>query len=184
MKIYTKTGDKGKTSLYSGERVQKTDVRFDALGSIDELSSWLGFCRVRAQNDEALFDDTVIQVLHDVQCRVQDMGSLIATLPPKTVTSTITENEIETLEKSIDRMTSELPPLTQFIIPGGSILSAHLHVARTVCRRAERSCLRVEPKIDPHALKYLNRLSDYLFTAARFASFKHGQNDDIYCPKL
>ena len=184
MKIYTKTGDKGKTSLYCGERAEKTDLRFDALGSIDELSSWLGLCRVRALTDEALFDEAIIHVLHDVQCRLQDMGSIVATLPPKTVSCSITENEITTLESSIDKMTSELPSLTQFIIPGGSLLSAHLHVARTVCRRAERSCLRIEPKIDMHALKYLNRLSDYLFTAARFASFKLGQNDDIYSPKV
>merc|ERR1711972_1053249 len=179
-KIYTKTGDKGRTSLYSGERVSKTDVRFEALGSIDELSSAIGICRILAQNQTELSLENVTGELHRIQCRLQDIGTVIATLPPKEPNVGFDEVEINEVESSIDSMTSQIPELKSFIIPGGGIVSSNLHVARTVCRRAERRCLEIDPPIDAVVLKYLNRLSDYLFTVALYAAYKTGSEDDIY----
>ncbi|XP_022339250.2 corrinoid adenosyltransferase MMAB-like [Crassostrea virginica] len=180
-KIYTKTGDKGTSATYTGERRSKDDVIFEALGSTDELSSAIGLAA------EYCKDQDLISRLQQVQCVLQDIGSCVAT-PHSSAREAHLKNTqftpiyTEDLENWIDRYTEELPPLKNFILPSGGLCSAHLHVARSICRRAER---RVVPlvkanEISQEPLKYLNRLSDFLFTAARFAAMKDGREEKIY----
>ena len=162
MKVYTKTGDDGTTSLFSGKRVPKHDVRIKAYGTIDELNSWVGL--IRDQANEALKPELI-----RIQNNLMTIGSQLAndsnTLPiPK-----INEEQVELLEKSIDRITAELPPLKNFVIPGGHPLISHTHLARCVCRRAERHITELKDlaTIDPEIVFYINRLSDYFFTLSR-----------------
>ncbi|XP_048777973.1 corrinoid adenosyltransferase MMAB-like [Ostrea edulis] len=180
-KIYTKTGDKGTSATYTGERRSKDDVIFEALGSTDELSSAIGlaaeFCK----------HQTLVDQLEQVQCVLQDIGSCVATPHSSAreihLKNTQFDNTYTTdLEKWIDHYTGELPPLKNFILPSGGHCSAQLHVARSICRRAER---RVIPlvranEVSQEPLKYLNRLSDFLFTAARFSASKEGQEEKVY----
>ncbi|XP_063683360.1 corrinoid adenosyltransferase MMAB-like [Bolinopsis microptera] len=182
MKIYTRTGDKGKTSTYTGKRLPKDDVIFGALGAVDTLSSHIGLSRVHCQQDD------ILQDLKSIQCNLQDLGSVIAT-PRASATPQQLENisfsteHISNLESKIDAYTGHLPPLTNFILPSGSECSAHLHVTRTFARAAERS---IVPLLEQHGgdidavFKYLNRLSDYLFTAARYCSHHDGIPEEIY----
>ncbi|KAI7885980.1 hypothetical protein K492DRAFT_233715 [Lichtheimia hyalospora FSU 10163] len=184
MKIYTKTGDKGTSSLYNGERRDKDDLIFEALGTTDELTSYIGLAM---EYCEDLKLETTCKQLEEIQCRMQDIGANVATPRERSnerkLGKTIFESHhAEQLEKWIDAMTNELPKLTKFILPSGGKASAHLHVARTVCRRAER---RVQPLAREHLCDdtvaiYLNRLSDYLFTAARYAAMKQGKPEVIY----
>uniref|UniRef100_A0A671SCY8 Corrinoid adenosyltransferase MMAB n=1 Tax=Sinocyclocheilus anshuiensis TaxID=1608454 RepID=A0A671SCY8_9TELE len=170
-KIYTKTGDKGFSSTFTGERRPKEDHIFDALGTTDELSS------------HNVWD----KWLENIQCVLQDVGSNIATPQSSARDSHIKKTMFSSqavieLERWIDLFTEELPPLTNFILPSGGKSSAALHVARAVCRRAERC---VAPAVrsgetDPEVAKYLNRLSDYLFTVARYAAMKEGKGETIY----
>ncbi len=181
-KIYTKTGDGGNSSLFTGERRPKSDVVFEALGSIDELSSNIGLAMAHANPNFAY-----IEQLQRIQCILQDVGSLIAT-PNSSAREAHREkvifNERHTLELEewIDEYTRELPPLQNFILPGGSVTSSSLHVARAVCRRAERQILPLvqQDEIDNGALKYVNRLSDFLFTLARFAAKMDRVEETIY----
>lgn len=176
MKIYTKSGDRGKTSLGSGERVAKYSLRVDAYGSVDEMNSFLG---------AAVAQGLPERVKKDV-CRISnEIFSLCADLANTKVTEEnafIGQSHIDTLEKQIDEYTAELPPLENFILPGGSKGGAFLHIARTVCRRAERLCVKLsnEEKVNNHTLKYLNRLSDFLFTAARLANNLDGKKEMIW----
>lgn len=158
MKIYTKTGDKGTTSLASGERVSKTDARLDAYGTSDELNSFVGFLRA------AISDPEIDAQLYSVQNRLFDIGATLAGAP-----TPIPDDCIQTLEHWIDAMQAELPPLRAFILPAGSEVISRCHLCRTVCRRLERACLRIEG-INESAnseLIYINRLSDYFFVLAR-----------------
>ena len=181
-KIYTKTGDKGKSSLFTGERRRKSDEIFEALGTIDELSSHIGLAKVHAIND-AQIDKQLMRI----QCILQDVGSVVAT-PSSSAREThqdrvaFDKNHIDELEQWTDEYTKDLPPLKNFILPGGSLGSASLHVARTVCRRAERRLVHLKDKneVDGEALKYLNRLSDYLFTLARHVAQADKVKEDIY----
>ncbi|XP_029296618.1 corrinoid adenosyltransferase MMAB [Cottoperca gobio] len=182
-KIYTKTGDKGFSSTFTGERRPKEDHIFEALGNADELSSAIGLAR------EFCLDKghTFTYQLDKIQCILQDVGSNIATPQSSARESHIkrtkfTAQPIADLETWIDAFTEELPPLTNFILPSGGKGSAALHLARTVCRRAERSVAPIvrSGEADPDVAKFLNRLSDYLFTAARFAAMKEGNNETIY----
>ncbi|TPX62620.1 cob(I)yrinic acid a,c-diamide adenosyltransferase [Powellomyces hirtus] len=185
MKIYTRTGDKGTSSLYTGERRPKDDDIFEALGSTDELSSLLGLA---IDYSEDAGNGLKVK-LQKVQCLLQDIGSNVAT--PR---STAAENKLSKttfdidgslvteLETWIDDLSAELPPLQNFILPSGGKASSTLHVARSVCRRAER---RVVPIVsagfaDESTAKYLNRLSDFLFTAARIAAKHDRQPETIY----
>ena len=165
MKIYTKTGDLGQTSLFGGTRVAKDDARIEAYGTVDELSSFLG--AARASHIPAEVD----AVLEQVQRDLFDVGAHLAS-PGTSRFTGVDAQRIAELEESIDAMERELAPLTNFILPGGSLPAAHLHVARTVCRRAERRVvsLRDESPATLSTIAYLNRLSDYLFVAARFAN--------------
>ncbi|XP_077096668.1 corrinoid adenosyltransferase MMAB [Siphateles boraxobius] len=182
-KIYTKTGDKGFSSTFTGERRPKEDHIFDALGTTDELSSAIGLAREFCIDSGHSFTDQ----LDKIQCVLQDVGSNIATPRSSARDSHIqktkfTSQAVIELERWIDSLTEELPPLTNFILPSGGKSSAALHVARGVCRRAERCVAPIvrSGETDPEVARYLNRLSDYLFTVARYAAMKEGNAETIY----
>lgn len=169
MKIYTKTGDKGTTSLIGGTKVSKADLRIEAYGTVDELNSYIGLCK------DLLTDSHGKAVLQEVQDRLFTIGSSLACDPvkePKMKIPDLKETDIQLLENEIDRMDGIIPPMKNFILPGGHPTLSHLHIARCVCRRAERGCVRLEIESGhPEAMiiKYLNRLSDYLFVLSRYA---------------
>ena len=173
MKIYTKTGDAGETSLFDNSRVSKADPRVDAYGEVDEVNASLGAARA------AGVDDDIAQVLATVQkdlfavgARLADPSSRIAERVTK---ATVTAEQIELLETTIDRLEAELPPLRRFILPGGSPAGALLHLARTVCRRAERRVVSLgTDSVEPGVIIYLNRLSDLLFVMARAVNRRAG----------
>ncbi|GAB1609841.1 corrinoid adenosyltransferase-like isoform X1 [Argonauta hians] len=183
MKIYTKTGDKGKSSTFTGERRFKDDLIFDALGSTDELSSAIGFAAELCKEKGHIMDNR----LQNIQCVLQDVGSNIAT-PKSSATDTqlkrtiFNDQHVKDLEMWIDEYTAELPPLKNFILPSGGKPAASLHMARSICRRAERTVAPLvrDSQMDPSALQYLNRLSDFLFTVARYTSMKDGEEETIY----
>ena len=170
-KIYTRTGDDGRTRLASGASVSKTDTRVAAYGTVDELNAVLGVARLNSgQNDR------IDAMLGRIQNELFDLGADLATPlepPPAWEALRIVESQTERLESEIDWMNESLKALDSFILPGGSPLSAHLHLARTVCRRAEREAIRLMESgeaVNPETVKYLNRLSDHLFVAARRAN--------------
>jgi cob(I)alamin adenosyltransferase len=170
VKIYTRTGDDGETSLFGGSRVSKHAPRIDAYGTIDELNSFLGVARA------AWPDSPVDRELERVQADLFDIGAQLAAPGNERFTG-VDPNRIEELEKSIDEMERELEPLKNFILPGGTIAAAHLHVARTVCRRAERHVVALGNEAPFTALAYLNRLSDFLFVSGRYANRQQGADD-------
>eukprot|EP01024_Parvocaulis_polyphysoides_P009709 TRINITY_DN13116_c0_g2_i1.p1 TRINITY_DN13116_c0_g2~~TRINITY_DN13116_c0_g2_i1.p1 ORF type:complete len:215 (-),score=43.86 TRINITY_DN13116_c0_g2_i1:239-883(-) len=185
-KIYTKTGDQGESSLFNGERKIKSDQCFEALGNVDELNSSIGVAREYCVKDS--LQETVEQ-LERIQCRLLDVGSAVATPLNNSSESKLAKmafdksgNEVNMLENWIDVMDQSLPALKNFILPSGGLAASHLHMARTICRRAERSvvCLYEKGQVDKDVLVYLNRLSDYLFTVARFAAMKAGNTEVIY----
>jgi cob(I)alamin adenosyltransferase len=172
MKIYTKTGDKGTTALFGGTRVPKHDLRIESYGTVDELNSYIGL--IRDQN----IDSETIESLIKIQNELFTLGAMLATPPEKEVLKNgkqrlnipkITILSIEYLENEIDTMNLELPPMTNFILPGGNQTVSFCHIARCVCRRAERfaTALNENEVLNPDVLTYLNRLSDYLFVLAR-----------------
>lgn len=172
MKIYTRTGDAGKTSLFGGTRVEKSDARIEAYGTVDELNSAIGVVRASAVPPQ------VESELARVQSDLFEIGAHLAS-PGTSRFGGVEPARIEDLERAIDAMENELPPLTSFILPAGSLPGAQLHIARTVCRRAERRVVALEDESGPtlSSIAYLNRLSDYLFVAARFANLKSGAGD-------
>ena len=165
MKIYTKTGDKGETSLIGGTRVPKYHDRIEAYGTIDELISYIGLIR------DQKIDDHSISVLIEIQDRLMTCASILATDCDncKVKIPEIYDRDIETLEKEIDKMEKVLPPLRSFILPGGHPIVSFCHIARNVCRRAERISIKVQGqfKHSEKVIQYLNRLSDYLFVLSR-----------------
>ena len=165
MKIYTRTGDLGQTSLFGGTRVAKSDPRIEAYGTVDELSSFLGAI---TGNDE----------IGAIRSDLFEIGAHLAS-PGTSRFPGVETSRIEDLERAIDAMERELTPLTTFVLPGGSAAAAQLHVARTVCRRAERRVVALEDDspATQSTITYLNRLSDYLFVAARFANHRAGVAD-------
>ncbi|HEX5027010.1 MAG TPA: cob(I)yrinic acid a,c-diamide adenosyltransferase [Agriterribacter sp.] len=169
-KIYTKTGDKGNTSLIGGTKVLKSHLRIEAYGTVDELNSSIGLCK-----DVLTVDEQGRKVLQNIQWQLFSIGAALACDPVKETKlhiPDIRETDIHFLENEIDRMNEVLPPLKYFILPGGHSTISFIHIARCVCRRAERCCVRLEDKdekIEPLILVYLNRLSDYLFVLARYA---------------
>lgn len=172
MKIYTKTGDAGETSLFGGTRVRKDDARIEAYGTIDELNSFLGV--VRASWPSSSLDGQ----FHAIQSDLFDIGAHLAS-PGRSRFAGPPASRVASLEQDIDAMESELTPLKTFILPGGTLAASHLHVARTVCRRGERLvvALRDEDEATKASITYLNRLSDFLFVAARFANHQQGVAD-------
>lgn len=172
MKIYTRTGDHGQTSLFGGARVAKNDPRIDAYGTVDELSSHLGLARA------SWAQSPIDAELHQVQVDLFEIGAHLAS-PGTSRFPGVEAVRITALEQSIDAMESRLAPLTSFILPGGTLAASQLHVARTVCRRAERLvvALHDESPATVSTITYLNRLSDYLFVAARLANLEAGVAD-------
>jgi cob(I)alamin adenosyltransferase len=170
LKIYTKTGDKGTTSLIGGTKVAKSNPRIEAYGTVDELNSYIGLCR------DLLTDDKNKSKLQEIQDRLFTIGSSLACDPkkePKMKIPDLREEDILVLEKEIDRMNDVLPVMKNFVLPGGHVTVSHIHIARCICRRAERCCVRLElekEEVESIVIKYLNRLSDYLFILARFTS--------------
>lgn len=172
MKIYTKTGDKGTTALFGGTRVPKHHIRIDSYGTIDELNSWIGLLR-----DQEI-EETVRKLLLLIQEKLFIVGAIMATDPEKAVLKSgkerlniekITNEDVQLLEKAMDGMEENLPAMTHFILPGGHTIVSFCHIARTVCRRAERlaSLVHAEDPFPDNVLIFINRLSDYLFVLAR-----------------
>ena len=182
MKIYTKTGDAGTTSLFGGKRVSKADLRIDTYGTVDEVNSWIGVVRDQPVNEKRK------DVLIEIQDRLFTIGSILATEPGNTKVKipSLAETDITLLEKEIDAMDRELPPMRSFVLPGGNQSVSFCHVTRTVCRRAERLtiALNSQEQIDALVIKYLNRLSDYLFVLARKMALQLKVEDTPWKPRM
>ncbi len=188
-KVYTKTGDKGTTGLFGGKRVSKDDVQIEAYGNVDELNSFIGLLRDLV--NEAGNAQNISEQLIFIQDRLFSIGAHLATdiekiekvkemLPP------LYDEDIKTLEISIDKMEEELEPMKNFILPGGHIIVSYCHICRCVCRRAERSIIayaRQSREIEPHILPFMNRLSDYLFVLARYFTKKLNAQEVPWVPK-
>ncbi|MGM0635695.1 MAG: cob(I)yrinic acid a,c-diamide adenosyltransferase [Bacteroidota bacterium] len=188
MKIYTKTGDEGTTALFGGTRVPKSHIRIDAYGTVDELNSHIGMIK------DLSGDEAIKTRLNQIQDRLFTIGSILATDPEKATLKNgkerlsipkISESDIHQLETDIDKMNEELPPMTHFILPGGHPTVSQCHISRCVCRRAERisTALNGSEPIEPKVLKYLNRLSDYLFVLARKISKDVDAEEVKWIPK-
>jgi len=176
MRIYTKTGDAGETGLFDGTRVSKADPRVEAYGDVDELNAWLGVAR--AQGIAPDIGDSLVQIQRDLFA----MGALLADprhrIAARVEKATLGDHDIARLERTIDNLEVTLPAIRRFILAGGSPAGAMLHLARTVCRRAERRVVSLGPDaVDPVVVKYLNRLSDLLFVMARAANSRAGLNE-------
>jgi cob(I)alamin adenosyltransferase len=179
-KIYTKTGDAGETALFGGKRLPKSHLRIEAYGTVDELNSCIGVVR------DSLTDEHFRQVLKDVQDRLFAVGANLATDPSKNLTPPdVKLADIQVLENEIDSMEANLPPLKNFILPGGHPAVSFCHVARCVCRRAERLvvALNLEEPVEPMVLQYLNRLSDYLFVLSRKIGQDLGAEEVVWKPR-
>jgi cob(I)alamin adenosyltransferase len=177
--IYTKTGDTGDTGLFDGTRVSKADARVDAYGEVDEVNAWLGLVRAQAPGGD--LDDMLEQIQRDLfalGARLADPRHRIAARVEK---ADVDAADIARLEGWIDRLETELPPLRRFILPGGIPAGALLHLARTVCRRAERRVVALGAgAVDPQVVVYLNRLSDLLFVMARAANHRAGAQEAVW----
>lgn len=174
IKIYTKSGDQGESGLVGGKRISKQSGLFEAIGDVDELNAWIGLCRCKCSSLEL---DTSLQ---KIQSLLFEIGAELATpQESRFVNETLAESHVQYLEASIDFQTKELAPLRSFILPGGTEMSANLHAARAVCRRAERSVVGIanDGGVRPVVLQFLNRLSDWLFVAARTANRIEGVED-------
>ena len=185
-KVYTRTGDKGKTRLAGGQQVWKDSLRVAAYGDVDELNSTIGV--VRAFNAESVgiqsSADWLEEELRWVQNKLFDVGGLLATPPGQTFENmpTVTNRDVNKLEKLIDKCQKDLAPLKEFILPGGGKISSLLHQARTICRRAERLCVRLgrEEPLDPALVSFLNRLSDALFVLARWIARQQNEPEFLW----
>jgi cob(I)alamin adenosyltransferase len=184
LKIYTKTGDTGSTSLIGGTKVPKSHLRIEAYGTVDELNSHIGLCR------DLISDMKSRETLLEVQDRLFTIGSSLACDPvkePKMRIPDLKETDITLLENEIDRMNESIAPMKFFILPGGHATISQLHVTRCVCRRAERCCVRLESEsleVAAIIIKYLNRLSDYLFVLARYTGFQMNVAEISWKPRL
>jgi len=183
MKIYTKTGDKGETSLFSGTRLPKYDVRIEAYGTCDELNSFLGMLR-----DTADFPADKLPLVLAIQDRIFTLGSHLANDGARSGVKlpSIKEDDITLLEHEMDSMDMELEPMRNFVLPGGHALVSAAHVCRTVCRRAERRVveLAAAQPVDEMHIRYLNRLSDYLFVLSRWLTVKTLSTESPWIPKM
>jgi len=182
MKIYTKKGDKGTTQLIGGTRIPKSSLRIEAYGTVDELNSCIGL--VRDQN----ISETHKKNLIEIQDRLFTLGAILASDPEKSKMKIpdLTESDVEFLEKEMDKMDAELPPMKSFVLPGGHTTVSFCHIARCVCRRAERITvdLSQSEKVDEIAIKYLNRLSDYLFVLSRKLALESGAEEHPWKPRM
>jgi len=178
-KIYTKTGDKGQTSLFGGKRLPKNHIRIEAYGTVDELNSYIGLLRDSV-------DVPVKDLLKEIQDRLFTIGSSLASDPDKNmITPDITVEDISILEKAMDKMDEELPELKNFILPGGNTVVSFCHIARCVCRRAERNTVALleNEAVDELVIQYLNRLSDYLFVLGRKIALDLGAEEVVWNPR-
>ncbi|HMN89323.1 MAG TPA: cob(I)yrinic acid a,c-diamide adenosyltransferase [Saprospiraceae bacterium] len=179
-KIYTKTGDQGETSLFGGKRLPKSHLRIEAYGTVDELNSWIGLLQDSINLPEA------VHQLQEVQDRLFTLGSNLASDPDKEmITPDIHEADVIRLEQAMDTMNVMLPPLKNFILPGGHPTVSYCHITRCVCRRAERLVVHLaqtEP-VEPIIIRYLNRLSDYLFVLARAIAQALGVAEVVWRPR-
>ena len=172
VKIYTRTGDAGETSLFDGSRVSKADSRVDAYGDVDELNAWLGL--VRANGLDADLDQPLLRIQQDLFALGAQLADPRDRIADRVRKASLDDADVARLEQLIDRLESELPPLRRFILAGGSPAGAALHVARTVCRRAERRMVALTPAPEAVLVKYVNRLSDLLFVIARVVNHRAG----------
>ena len=181
-KVYTRTGDEGTTALVGGERVPKDSLRIESYGTVDELQSVLGM--LRAALSEEGTQAEIVGHIHQVQQDLFDLGSTLSTPPQYAdrVKNPVTEERIAWLEETMDRWNEELPPLRSFVLSGGGRFSALGHVARTVCRRCERIVLSLsrEEEVPFEVLRYLNRLSDFLFVLARHLALVFGEEEPLW----
>ena len=180
-KIYTKTGDAGETSLFGGARVPKSHLRVEAYGTVDELNSYIGLLADLIETPQYK------KVLKEVQDRLFTIGSVLASDPSKSMmVPDVKVEDVQLLENEIDTMETALPPLKNFILPGGHQTVSFCNIARTVCRRAERLAVALDSvqKIDPLSIKYLNRLSDYLFVLGRKVGHDLGATEVIWKPRI
>ncbi|MGA6829013.1 cob(I)yrinic acid a,c-diamide adenosyltransferase [Nitrospira sp. NS4] len=185
-KVYTRTGDAGKTRLAGGQQVWKDSLRVDVYGTVDELNASIGV--VRAMNADMVDEYSAAALLEEelrwVQNKLFDVGSILATAPGQTFKDMpqVAAKDVTRLEKLIDRCQKDLEPLKEFILPGGGKVSGFLHQARTVCRRAERLCVRLsrEEPVDPLIIKFVNRLSDALFVLARWVAKTQGESEFLW----
>jgi cob(I)alamin adenosyltransferase len=188
MKIYTKTGDKGKTSLFGGTRVPKYHLRIEAYGTVDELNSYIGLIR------DQKIDQHTTEILLKIQNELFTLGSMLATPPEKEILKSgkerlninkVGEESVALLENEIDLMNESLPPMSHFILPGGHTTVSFCHITRCICRRAERitTLLSDESSINPKILVYLNRLSDYLFVLARKLTIDNQASEIPWIPE-
>lgn len=182
-RIYTKTGDKGQTALLGGTRVSKASSRIEAYGNLDELNSYLGWV-ADWQNDPE-----VVDLIREIQDRLFTMGSSLACDPDKEIRMSLPDlrqTDLDRLEKVIDKIAIEVPEMRSFILPGGHQAVSLCHVARCVCRRAERSCVSLaenKEAVGPLIIPYLNRLSDYLFMLARYTAHRLGVEEIAWKPR-
>ena len=163
--IYTKTGDKGETSLASGQRVPKTDARIEAYGTVDELNSWIGMLNVTENNDQLLW----------IQNKLFNLGAALSDAPGEWITAA----DVHQLESWIDAMISDTPKQHNFVLPAGSETVCRAHVCRTICRRTERRM--IDAKATETHLQFINRLSDYFFVFSRYVSHKNEEKETIWC---
>jgi cob(I)alamin adenosyltransferase len=182
-RIYTRTGDDGTTALGSGERRKKYDLRIDAYGTLDEVNAVIGLARVQSGGSDRALDAMLARIQNDLFDVEADL--CLSQKGPGGARMTVTDAQVEWLERQIDQLNADLAPLRSFILPGGSPVAAYLHLARTVCRRAERLMVELNDKpgegVTAAALKYVNRLSDFLFVAGRHANDK-GASDVLWQP--
>lgn len=187
MKIYTKTGDKGTTSLFGGTRVEKSHPRIEAYGTIDELNSYIGLVR------DVCNDKAIEAFLIKIQNKLFTMGAMLATPPEKAILKNgkerlniekVEDEDVLLLESSIDEMNKTLPEMTHFVLPGGHTTVSYCHIARCICRRCERLCveLQQETEIEPSIVMYLNRLSDFLFVLARKLTYLNNAEEIKWIP--
>ena len=167
--IYTKTGDKGETSLANGQRVAKTDLRIEAYGTVDELNSWIGLLRVQVGGEQLAW----------IQNRLFNLGAALSEAPGEWITG----QDVLQLENWIDVMQTQLPKQKAFLLPAGSEAVCRCHVCRTICRRAERKMIEIENTTGENdfGLKFINRLSDYFFVLSRFLGYENNENEAIWC---
>ena len=177
MKIYTKMGDTGTTSLVYGQRVRKDDIRVEAYGTCDEANSLIGLALSLLNRDNFLRKDEVEKAYHRIQTNLFHAGAELATPTGKDVKWKLKKTDIEELEKIIDNWDAELPVLTNFVLPGGHPAASAFHSARTIVRRGERCAVKMGNEVNPLVLAYLNRLSDLLFVTARYVNFKLGTKE-------
>jgi cob(I)alamin adenosyltransferase len=172
VKLYTRTGDTGETSLFGGTRARKDDPRVDAYGEVDELNAWLGLAR--ASSTDADLATELEQLQRDLFALGAQLADPADKIAARVTKAALADEDVARLERLIDRLEGELPPLRRFILAGGASTGAALHVARTVCRRAERRIVALDPPVDAVLLRYVNRLSDLLFVLARAANHRAG----------